>query len=113
MPKPRYEFLPGTLDLLILRTLAVEPMHGYGIAQHIQRLSEAALKVEEGSLYPALQRVEIKGWVASAWRQTPTNRRARYYQLTARGRKQLDLELATFERWLQGIRRVLKPKEAT
>jgi transcriptional regulator len=112
MAKPKHEFLPGTLDLLILRTLALEPMHGYGIAQHIRRLSEEALKVEEGSLYPALQRVEVRGWVTSSWRQTPTKRRARYYQLTAKGRRQLDLELTSFERWVQGIRRVLRPKEA-
>jgi PadR family transcriptional regulator PadR len=82
----RSELLPGTLDMLILKTLTLEPMHGYGIAQHIQRLSQDVLRVEEGSLYPALQRMQLKGWVSSEWSKTPTNRRARYYKLTASGR---------------------------
>ncbi len=112
MSPRRNEFLPGTLELLILRTLAAAPMHGYGITQHIQRLSQDILKVEEGSLYPALQRLEVKGWIKSAWRQTPTNRRARYYDLTARGRKQSSIELASFDRLLVGIRRVIKTQEA-
>ena len=81
----RVELLPGTLDLLILKTLSVQPMHGYGIAGHIGRLSAAALKVEEGSLYPALQRLKLKGWVKAEWKLTPTKRRARYYALTPAG----------------------------
>ena len=83
----RTEIPPGTLYMLILRSLArLGPMHGYGIAQHIQLLSEDVLQVEEGSLYPALQRVLIKGWVTAEWRQTENNRRARYYRLTAAGK---------------------------
>ena len=93
--------------MLILKTLTLTPMHGYGIAQHIQQVSQDLLQVEEGSLYPALQRMQLKGWVASEWRQTPTNRRARYYQLTAAGRRQLAQEVSDFERALLGIHRVL------
>ena len=111
MPRanPRVELLPGTLDLLILQTLSLGPMHGYGIAQHIARLSAEALKVEEGSLYPALQRLKLNGWVKAAWRQSPTNRKARYYQLTARGRKQLAREVTAFEQAVTAVRRVLLP----
>ncbi|MGV3709547.1 MAG: PadR family transcriptional regulator [Gemmatimonas sp.] len=88
--------LQGTLDLLILRTLAVEPLHGYGIAQHIKRLSADALRVEEGSLYPALQRMQVKGWVSSELRPTPTGRQGRYYSLTKLGQEQLAVEKASF-----------------
>lgn len=109
---PRNDILPGTLELLILRTLTFGPRHGYGIAQHIERISEDVLRVEEGSLYPALQRLELKGWVTSEWRLTPTRRRARYYSLTAAGRRQLDTELAGFDRLLGGIRRVLGTEDA-
>ena len=93
--------------MLILKTLTIAPMHGYGIAQHLQQLSEDVLQVEEGSLYPALQRLQLKGWVSSEWGQTPTNRRARYYKLTALGRKQLALERAEFDRMLAAIQRVM------
>jgi transcriptional regulator len=112
MPPAKNDLLPGTLELLILRTLAIEPMHGYGIALHIERLSHAVLRVEEGSLYPALQRLELKGWVRSAWRLTPTKRRARYYQLTRAGEKQLGLELESFGRRFTAIQRVLNPSGA-
>ena len=105
----RAEILPGTLELLVLRTLRLEPMHGYGIAQHIERLSRDVLRVEEGSLYPALQRLELKGWVRSSWRLTPTKRRARYYELTRLGEKQLGQELESFDRLVAAIRRVLNP----
>src|SRR5215212_11673772 len=88
------ELLPGTLEMLILKTVTIQPMHGYGIAQHIQQVSQDLLQVEEGSLYPALQRMQLKGWVSSEWRQTPTNRRARYYKLTPLGKKQLVQEAA-------------------
>jgi|SRR5215208_574592 len=101
------DLLPGTLEMLILKTLTLTPMHGYGIAQHIQQVSQDLLQVEEGSLYPALQRMQLKGWVSSEWRQTPTNRRARYYQLTAAGRKQLAQEVSEFERVLLAINRVM------
>src|SRR5215470_16861132 len=95
----RTEIPPGTLYMLILKSLfRLGPMHGYGIAQHIQRTSEDILQVEEGSLYPALQRMLIKGWVVAEWKQSENNRRARYYSLTAKGKKQLAAELAEFEK---------------
>ena len=100
---------PGTLHLLILRTLAREgEMHGFEIAESIQRLSNDVLTVEEGSLYPALQRLLANGWVAAEWGTTAGNRRARYYELTRAGRKQLDTELATFGRVSDAIARVLQ-----
>jgi len=96
--------------MLILRSLArLGPMHGYGIAQHIQLLSEDVLQVEEGSLYPALQRMLIKGWVTSEWRQTENNRRARYYRLTVAGKKQLTAEVSEFEKVMRAIANVLQP----
>jgi len=88
--------LAGTLDLLILKTLSIGAMHGYAIAQHIHRLSNDALRVEEGSLYPALQRMQVKGWLASETKKSPTGRLARYYRLTAAGRKQLVAEEKAF-----------------
>jgi len=106
--KEKGELLPGTLDMLILKTLAHRPLHGYGIAQHIRQVSDAALQVEEGSLYPALQRLQVQGWISSAWRQSENNRRARYYRLTPAGRKQLGLEVSNFERILHAIRRVMQ-----
>ena len=99
--------LPGTLELLILKTLSVQSLHGYGIAQHLQRLSEEVLKVEEGSLYPALQRMQLKGWIRSKWKQSPTGRKARYYELTAVGKRQLSAEQEGFERVIAAIRAVL------
>jgi len=107
----RNDLLPGTLELLILRTLEEGSLHGYGIAQHIQKVSADVLKVEEGSLYPALQRLAVKGWVASEWRTTPTKRRARYYTLTREGRRQLRAELEGFDRIIGGIQRVLSGQE--
>ena len=96
--------------MLILRTLSqLGTMHGYGIAQHIQRTSEAVLEVEEGSLYPALQRMLIKGWVAADWGQSDNNRRARYYQLTPAGKKQLSVEISEFEKVMRAITRVIQP----
>lgn len=106
----RNDQLQGALDLLILKTLAqTKKMHGYGIAQHIQQLSEDVLQVEEGSLYPALQRMLIKGWVTAAWGQTENNRRARYYQLTPAGRKQLAAEISEFEKVVRAITGVIQP----
>src|SRR5690348_14028947 len=105
----RDELLPGTLHLLILRTLARNgEMHGYEIAKSIQQTSEDVLQVEEGSLYPALQRMLIKGWVVAEWAQTENNRRARYYRLTPAGRKQLTVELSEFDRVMQAIARVIQ-----
>src|SRR5713101_3258647 len=106
----RTEIPPGTLYMLILRSLArLGPMHGYGIAQHIQLLSEDVLQVEEGSLYPALQRMLIKGWVTAEWRQTENNRRARYYRMTVAGKKQLTAEVSAFEKVVRAITNVLQP----
>lgn len=102
------ELLPGTLDMLILKTLARAPLHGYGIALSIKRISEDVLTVEEGSLYPALQRLLLQRWVKAEWKKTETNRRARYYSLTALGRKQLGLELSEFEQMIAAIGRVLQ-----
>ncbi|OLB27995.1 MAG: PadR family transcriptional regulator [Acidobacteria bacterium] len=105
----RDEILLGTLYLLILQTLARSgEMHGYEIASSIQRISEDVLQVEEGSLYPALQRMLIKGWVTAKWGTTAGNRRARYYQLTALGRKQLDAEMSQFERVIGATTRVIE-----
>jgi len=107
---PRRDLLPGTLDMLILKTLTIQPMHGYGIAQHLQRLSDDVIRVEEGSLYPALQRMRQKGWIRAEWRQTPNNQRARYYTITAAGRKQLGHEEAGFAEMLAAIGRVMSTK---
>jgi len=104
----RPELLPGTLDMLILKTLSRGSMHGYGIALSIKRLSDEVLTVEEGSLYPALQRLLLQGWVKAEWKMTDTNRRARYYTLTATGRKQLGLELSQFEQMIVAIGRILQ-----
>src|SRR3954468_24107786 len=100
--------LAGTLDLLILKTLSIGALHGYGIAQHIKRLSRDALRVEEGSLYPALQRMQAKGWVSSDSRPSPTGRQARYYKLTTAGRRQLAREEAEFEQSVSVTLRVLR-----
>jgi transcriptional regulator len=105
----RDEIPPGTLYMLILRTLARSgEMHGYEIANSIEQLSDDVLQVEEGSLYPALQRMLIKGWVTAKWGTTAGNRRARYYTLTAEGRKQLKAELSQFERVMGAIARVIQ-----
>jgi PadR family transcriptional regulator PadR len=105
----RDELLPGTLQLLILRTIARGgEMHGYEIAKSIQAVSRDVLQVEEGSLYPALQRMLIKGWVKAEWGVTSENRRARYYKLTAAGRKQMEAEAEQFERVIGAIARVIQ-----
>lgn len=104
----RPEIPPGTLGMLILKTLARRgPSHGYGIAQHIQQVSEDVLQVEEGSLYPALQRMLVKGWLEAEWKQSENNRRARFYKLTADGRKQLARELRDFDRVMGAIALVI------
>src|SRR2546426_7244403 len=105
----RDEIPPGTLYMLILKTLARGgEMHGYEIADSIQRTSQEILEVEEGSLYPALQRMLIKGWVTAKWGTTAGNRRARYYRLTPAGRRQLEVEVSQFERVVQAISRVIQ-----
>ena len=101
------EFLPGTLYLLILRAVAGGPLHGYAIAKRIKMASQEALAVEEGSLYPALNRMLVKGWLAAEWGVSENNRRARFYRLTAAGRKQLALETAEFNRLVAAIGLVL------
>jgi PadR family transcriptional regulator, regulatory protein PadR len=101
--------LQGTLDLLVLKTLAqAGTLHGYGIVLHIQRASDEVLRVEEGSLYPALHRMEQTGWIASEWALTETNRKAKYYKLTAQGRKQLQQAEESFDQLVKGVRAVLR-----
>jgi PadR family transcriptional regulator len=106
--RDRGELLPGTLEMLILKTLSLEPMHGYGVAQHIKKVSSQVLTVEEGSLYPALQRLLLKGLVKAEWGQSENNRRARFYRLTTAGRKQLGEETEGFLEHFEAIRRVLR-----
>ncbi|HEY9140628.1 MAG TPA: PadR family transcriptional regulator [Bryobacteraceae bacterium] len=105
--QPTSELLPGTLDLLILRTLEPGPMHGYGIAQRLKQVSEEVLQVGESSLYPALQRLLLNGWVKPEWGASENNRRARYYTLTGAGRKQLAREREEFTRMVDAIQKVL------
>jgi PadR family transcriptional regulator, regulatory protein PadR len=105
---PATDLLQGTLDLLILRTLALEPMHGWGIAQRIQQVSKDALQVGQGSLYPALHRLEYKGWIQADWGTSENNRRAKFYSLTRTGRKQLEAELEDWHRISSAIALVLK-----
>jgi transcriptional regulator len=100
--------MQGTLELLILKTLASESMHGYGIAQRIHQTVDDLLKIEDGSLYPALYRMEERGWVTSSWDVSENNRRAKFYKLTRAGRKQLDAECANWERVSRAITRVLQ-----
>ncbi len=102
------ELLPGTLDMLVLRALARGKMHGYGVAQILKQSSEDVLEVGESSLYPALQRLLLNGWVSAEWGASENNRRARYYTLTAAGRKQLASERADFERMIAAIQKVLQ-----
>ena len=105
------ELLPGTLDMLILKTLTRGPQHGYGIAHYIKRVSDDVLTVEEGSLYPALQRLLLQGWVVAQWKMSDTNRRARYYTLTASGRKHVALEESQFNQLIGAIAQVLRHAE--
>lgn len=105
---PSPDLLPGTLDLLILRSLRSGAMHGYGIAQHLRANSDDVLQVGESSLYPALQRLLLNGWVKAEWGTSDNNRRARYYTLTGAGRKQLAIEVEQFDRMIVAIHKVLK-----
>ena len=107
-PRSEGELVQGTLDMLVLKTLAREPMHGYGIAQSIQQISKDVLRVEEGSLYPALHRLELDGMVNSEWGQSENNRRAKYYRLSALGRKQLQTEANKWQRLAAAIARVME-----
>ena len=108
MPKQKADLLQGTLDLLILRTLDPGNMHGWGISQHIQHISDGVLQVQQGSLYPALHRLELEGWISSDWGTSENNRRARYYKLTRTGRKQLSQETENWERLSAAVFRVLE-----
>ena len=102
------ELLQGTLDLLILKTLALAPQHGYGISLRIQQISKDALQVRQGSLYPALHRLEHRGWVAAEWGESENNRRAKFYKLTAAGRRQLEVEETNWERLAAAVRTILE-----
>ena len=108
-PSPKRDLLRGTLDMLVLKTLSAQAMHGYGIAQHIHRITQDVIRVEEGSLYPALQRMRQKGWIKSEWRLTPNNQKARYYTVTPAGRRQLGEQESGFAEVMAAISRVMKP----
>jgi PadR family transcriptional regulator PadR len=105
--KPKTDLIPGTLDMLVLKTLTRGHLHGYAIAQLIQQLSEDILRVEEGSLYPALQRLEVNGWIEGEWGLSSNNRRARFYKLTPEGRKQLNAEKERYRQLTGAIARVM------
>ncbi len=108
MPKQKADLLQGTLDLLILRTLELGSIHGWGISQHIQQISKGVLQVQQGSLYPALHRLELEGWISSEWGTSENNRRARYYKLTRTGHKQLSEETENWERLAGAVFEVLQ-----
>ena len=111
MPPKPLDLLQGTLDLLILRTLALGPMHGWGISQRIQQMSQDVLRVNQGSLYPALQRLETAGWIQSEWGASDNNRQAKFYRLTRTGQKQLRAETESWERMTEAVGRVLRASE--
>jgi PadR family transcriptional regulator len=108
MTDAKTELLQGTLDMLILKTLALVPMHGYGIAVRIQQITKDVLRVNQGSLYPALRRLERRGWIEAEWGESENNRRARFYHLTKAGRKQLKEETQEWERLAQAVSRILE-----
>jgi PadR family transcriptional regulator, regulatory protein PadR len=108
-PSQQRDLFPGALEMMILRTLKRQPLHGYALVQHIKRTSNDLLQIEEGSLYPALQRMLKEGWVKAEWGVSTTNRRVRIYKLTPSGTKHLEREVSNFERMLEGITRVLAP----
>ncbi|HVX38286.1 MAG TPA: PadR family transcriptional regulator [Gemmatimonadaceae bacterium] len=105
---PKRDLLPGTLDMLVLKILSAGPLHGYGIALHLREFSDDVLQVDEGSLYPALQRMRQRGWLKAEWKQTPNNQRARYYTITAAGRKQLGEQTTGFTELVNAIHRVMR-----
>jgi transcriptional regulator len=111
MASEKTDLLQGTLDLLILKTLAPEPMHGWGISQRIQQISQDVLRVNQGSLYPALHRLEVKRWIASEMGTSENNRRARFYRLTAAGRRRLEAETENWDRLSLAIARILEAGE--
>jgi transcriptional regulator len=107
MAKSKTDLLQGTLDLLILKTLQLEPMHGWGISQRIHQISESVLQVNQGSLYPALHRLEEQGWIKASWKTSENNRQARYYELTKRGRTQLEEERKSWLRLSAAVARIV------
>jgi PadR family transcriptional regulator PadR len=109
---PNRDLFPGALEMMVLQTLRRGPLHGYALAQVIKRTSDDLLQIEEGSLYPALQRMLKAGWVAAEWGVSARNRRIRIYKITPAGRKQLEREVSSFERMLEGIARVMRPAES-
>jgi len=110
MPASNADVLQGTLDLLILKALSLEPMHGWGVALRIQQISRDILQVNQGSLYPALHRLEHRGWISASWGASENNRRAKFYQLTATGRKRLGTELATWRRFAGAVELVIEAR---
>lgn len=108
MRKQQEEVLQGTLDMLVMKILALEPMHGWGMTERIEQITDNVLSVQQGSLYPALVRLRRRGWIASEWRKTENNRRARYYSLTAKGRKQLTRETESWERLSAAIGQIMR-----
>jgi PadR family transcriptional regulator PadR len=108
----RRDLFPGALEMMILQTLRLEPLHGYALAQQIKRTSDDLLQIEEGSLYPALQRMLKAGWLKADWGVSQTNRRIRIYTITPAGRKQLAREMSSFEQMIEGISRVMKPVQS-
>ncbi len=108
MTRPNIDLLQGTLDVLILKTLAVGPMHGWGIAQRIQQVSQDVLRVNQGSLYPALHRLENEGWIAAEWGASENNRKAKYYRLTRTGQRQLEAETENWRRLAEAVGRILQ-----
>ena len=111
MTEDRSEFLKGTLDMLILKVVELGPIHGYAISQRIQQISKDYFQVQQGSLYPALHRLENRGWLAAEWKATDTGREAKFYALTKKGRKQLDTEMATWERMSDAVALILRTAE--
>jgi transcriptional regulator len=111
MSQRKQNLLPGTLDLLILKTLSAGALHGYGIAMYIKEWSREVLQIDEGSLYPALQRLRQRGWIHAEWKRTPNNQRARYYTLTIAGRKHLGVEEESFAEMFGAIQRVMRSVE--
>ena len=107
MDEPNTDVIPGTLDLLILKTLSLEPLHGYGIARRIEQVSRGVFKVNPGSLLTALKRLERKGWLDAAWQQTESSRRAKFYSLTRSGRRQVELEAADWQRRAAAVQRLV------
>ena len=105
---PKADLLQGTLDLLILKTLALESMHGWGISQRIQQMSQDVLQVQQGSLYPALHRLEQRGWIDAEWGDSDNNRKAKFYRLTRAGRKQLDVETSNWVRLSAAVRQIVE-----